>query len=120
VLLARQSNRSINFPIRRNIGGGDRRIDGVARTTGGNRARRSSWASGPCAKAKARGYPSLCNLTAIDSGKTVIICNPDAEIATMQARLSRQIQVVAEAARLDAIGCWPGSFAWTGLPTTSR
>jgi streptomycin 6-kinase len=44
-----------------------------------------------------------------------IFCNPDAEMATMPGRLSRQAQVVAEAAHLERYRLLAWIVAWAGL-----
>jgi streptomycin 6-kinase len=44
-----------------------------------------------------------------------ILCNPDAEIATMPGRLSRQVRVVAEAAHLERNRLLAWVVAWAGL-----
>jgi streptomycin 6-kinase len=44
-----------------------------------------------------------------------IFCNPDTELATMPGRLSRQVRVVAEAARLDRQRLLVWIMAWAGL-----
>jgi streptomycin 6-kinase len=44
-----------------------------------------------------------------------IFCNPDAEMATMPGRLSRQVRVIAEAARLERRRLLAWIVAWAGL-----
>ena len=44
-----------------------------------------------------------------------IFCNPDAEMATMPCRLSRQVRVVAEAAHLERHRLLMWIVAWAGL-----
>jgi streptomycin 6-kinase len=44
-----------------------------------------------------------------------LFCNPDAEMATMPGRLSRQVRVVAEAAHLEWRRLLAWIVAWAGL-----
>ena len=44
-----------------------------------------------------------------------VFCNPDSETATSPARLSRQVEVIAEAANLDPVRLLHWIIAWAGL-----